>query len=129
VTRTPAGGWSPRRWHSYGADSGYRDAVLFDDVPSVGPSEVSAKISDGWTLVDVRTDDEWAMGRIAGSMHIPMDQLVERLDELGDQVVCICAVGARSARVAQYLNAQGREAVNLDGGIYAWAEAGLPLQT
>jgi rhodanese-related sulfurtransferase len=102
--------------------------VLFDDVPSVGPSEVSAKISDGWTLVDVRTEDEWAMGRIAGSVHIPMDQLVDRLDELGDQVVCVCAVGARSARVAQYLNAQGREAVNLDGGIYAWAEAGLPLQ-
>jgi rhodanese-related sulfurtransferase len=129
VTRTPAGGSSLRRWHSYGADSGYRDAVLFDDVPSVGPSEVPAKISDGWTLVDVRTEDEWAIGRIAGSMHVPMDQLVERLDELGDQVVCVCAVGARSARVAQYLNAQGREAVNLDGGIYAWAEAGLPIES
>ena len=102
--------------------------MLFDDVPSVGPSEVPAKVSDGWKLVDVRTEEEWAMGRIAGSMHIPMDQLVERLDELGDQVVCVCAVGARSARVAQYLNANGREAVNLDGGIYAWAEAGLPLE-
>jgi rhodanese-related sulfurtransferase len=78
-------------------------------------------------LVDVRTEDEWGTGRIAGSVHIPMDQLVARLDEIGDRVVCVCAVGTRSARVAQYLNAQGREAVNLEGGIYAWAEAGLPI--
>jgi rhodanese-related sulfurtransferase len=93
----------------------------------MGPSEVSTKISEGWMLVDVRTDDEWASGRIAGSVHIPMDQLVGRLDEIGDHVVCVCAVGARSARVAQYLNAQGREAVNLEGGIDAWAESGLPI--
>ena len=64
-------------------------------------------------------------GRIAGSVHIPMDQLMQRLDEVDDRVVCVCAVGARSARVAQFLNAQGREAVNLDGGIYAWASSGL----
>ena len=78
-------------------------------------------------LLDVRTDDEWAGGRITGSVHIPMDQLMQRLDEL-DRVVCICAVGARSARVAQFLNAQGREAVNLDGGLYAWEDSGLPLE-
>jgi len=107
--------------------SAYRGAVLFDDVPGVSPSEATTKISQGWMLVDVRTEDEWRTGRIAGSVHIPMDQLVARLDEIGDQVVCVCAVGARSARVAQYLNAQGREAVNLDGGIHAWAESGLPI--
>ena len=107
--------------------SDYREAVLFDDVPAVSPSEARTKISQGWMVVDVRTEDEWATGRIAGSVHIPMDQLVARLGEIGDHVVCVCAVGARSARVAQYLNAQGRDAVNLDGGIYAWAESGLPI--
>jgi rhodanese-related sulfurtransferase len=45
-----------------------------------------------------------------------------------DRVVCVCAVGARSARVAQFLNAQGREAVNLDGGIHAWANSGLSVE-
>ena len=107
----------------------YREAVFFAAVPGVTPSEVSTKIKEGWTLVDVRTDDEWAMGRIAGSAHIPMDELVARLDEVGDHVICVCAVGARSAQVAEYLNMQGREAVNLDGGIYAWTEAGLPLHS
>ena len=58
----------------------------------------------------------------------PMDQLMQRLDEVDDRVVCVCAVGARSARVAQYLNAQGREAVNLDGGLYAWAASGFSIE-
>jgi len=97
-------------------------------VPTVQPGEVAGRLAEGWTLLDVRTDGEWAEGRIAGSMHIPMDQLMQRLDEVEDRVVCVCAVGARSARVAQFLNAQGRDAVNLDGGLHAWASSGLPLE-
>jgi rhodanese-related sulfurtransferase len=99
-----------------------------NQVPTVQPREVVARVTDGWMLLDVRTDEEWADGRIAGSVHIPMDQLMQRLDEVGDRVVCVCAVGSRSARVAQFLNAQGREAVNLDGGLYAWARSGLPIE-
>ena len=99
-----------------------------DRVPSVQPNEIAARVAEGWMLLDVRNDDEWAEGRIAESVHIPMDQLTQRFDEIGDRVVCVCAVGARSARVAQFLNAQGREAVNLDGGIYAWADSGLPVE-
>ena len=98
-------------------------------VPSVRPTEVSDKLADGWMLLDVRTEGEWADGRIAGAVHIPMDELMSRMDEVGDRVVCVCAVGARSGRVAEYLNAQGYEAVNLEGGIYAWEDAGLPLET
>ncbi len=99
------------------------------NVPSVAPTEVVGKIADGWMLLDVRTDPEWAHGRISGAVHIPMDQLMGRLDEVGDRVVCVCAVGARSGRVAEYLNAQGYQAVNLEGGIYAWADAGLPVES
>ena len=80
-------------------------------------------------LLDVRTEREWAEARIPGAVHVPMDQLTERLHEVGDRVVCVCAVGARSARVAQFLSAQGYEAVNLDGGIYAWADDGLPVES
>jgi rhodanese-related sulfurtransferase len=98
------------------------------EVATVQPSDVAARLNDGWTLLDVRTDDEWAEGRIAGSVHIPMDQLMSRLDEVDDPVVCVCAVGARSARVAQFLNAQGRAAVNLEGGLHAWASSGFPIE-
>ena len=80
-------------------------------------------------LLDVRTNGEWAEARIPGSVHVPMDELMDRLDEVAEQVVCVCAVGARSARVAQFLSTRGREAVNLDGGIYAWADDGLPVES
>jgi len=103
--------------------------VFGNQVPTVQPRDVAARVAEGWMLLDVRTNDEWAAGRIAGSVHIPMDQLMQRLDELDERVVCVCAVGARSARVAQFLNAQGREAVNLDGGLYAWEGSGLPVES
>jgi rhodanese-related sulfurtransferase len=102
--------------------------VFANEVAAVQPGEVAARVAEGWMLLDVRTDDEWAGGRIAGSLHIPMDQLMQRMDEVDDRVVCVCAVGARSARVAQFLNAQGREAVNLDGGLDAWASSGFPVE-
>jgi rhodanese-related sulfurtransferase len=56
-----------------------------------------------------------------------MNQVVARLDEIGDQVVCVCHLGSRSARVTQYLLSQGKQAVNLDGGVDAWAREGRPL--
>ena len=102
--------------------------MLSEPVPSVSPAEAASRVTEGWMLLDVRTDGEWAEARIPGAVHIPMDQLTSRLDEVADRVVCVCAVGARSARVAQFLSAQGYEAVNLDGGIYAWADDGLPVE-
>jgi len=101
--------------------------VFFDNVPSVTPADVAAKLADGWMLLDVRTHEEWDQGRIDGATHLPMDQVVARLDEVGEQVVCVCAVGARSARVTQYLNAQGKQALNLDGGVQGWVAEGRPL--
>jgi len=102
---------------------------VFDETPAITPTDVPAKLADGWMLLDVRTTDEWEHGRIDGSVHIPMDQVVNRLDEIAARVVCICAVGARSERVAQYLNQQGFEAVNLEGGVYGWAAEGKPVVT
>jgi rhodanese-related sulfurtransferase len=39
----------------------------------------------------------------------------------------VCAVGARSARVAMFLQQQGVDAHNLAGGMVAWARAGRPI--
>ena len=55
------------------------------EVPAVRPEEVAGRVAEGWMLLDVRTDDEWAEGRIAGSVHIPMDQLPQRIDEVDDR--------------------------------------------
>jgi len=94
-------------------------------VPSVQPSEVT----DDAYLLDVREADEWAAGHVAGAHHVPIGELIARLDEVPRQgrVVCVCRVGARSAQVAAYLVQQGYDAVNLDGGMAAWAATGRPM--
>jgi len=101
--------------------------VLMSELPTITPSGIDALPGPEWMLLDVRTDAEWADGRIEGSIHIPLDQLMERVDEVSDKVVCICAMGGRSARATAYLLSTGREAVNLDGGVQGWAAENRPL--
>ncbi|MGP3980776.1 rhodanese-like domain-containing protein [Streptomyces sp. KR80] len=101
----------------------------FAQLPTV---DAAAVPSDGF-LLDVREDDEWAAGHAEGALHLPMGQVVLRLDELteavadGRQVHVVCRVGGRSAQVAQYLIAQGLDAVNVEGGMLGWEAAGRPL--
>lgn len=103
------------------------EPVNGNELIEIGPDQVDQHVRDGWTLLDVRTDGEWADGRIDGSHHLPLDQLIARVDEVPDKVVCVCAVGARSAQAAKYLTAQGRDAVNLAGGVHGWVAAGRPV--
>jgi rhodanese-related sulfurtransferase len=58
-----------------------------------------------------------------------MSELMARIDEVpaDREIYVICKVGGRSAQVVGYLNAQGRETVNVAGGMLAWAAAGRPL--
>ncbi|HET7488660.1 MAG TPA: rhodanese-like domain-containing protein [Acidimicrobiales bacterium] len=82
-------------------------------------------------VVDVRWPNEWEAGHIEGSVHVPEDDLDDRLDELdaARPVVTVCRSGHRSERAAEELRAEGFRAENLEGGVLAWAEAGLPLVT
>jgi rhodanese-related sulfurtransferase len=52
-----------------------------------------------------------------------------RLDELpaDGTVYVVCRSGARSARMTAYLNANGWDAVNVDGGMQAWQASGRSL--
>jgi len=75
-------------------------------------------------LLDVREPDEIATASIAWAMTIPMMEIPDRLGELPRDrpVVVMCHHGGRSERVTRFLTANGYEnAVNLEGGIDAWA--------
>jgi len=99
----------------------------------VQPSVSVAEVTGDTVLLDVREDDEWADGHIEGAIHIPMGQVpaavANGLDWLTPEtpVVVVCAVGARSGRVATWLNLEGYHAINLDGGMNAWIQAGRPI--
>ena len=74
-------------------------------------------------LLDVREAWELDICRIEGSLHIPMGELPSRLDELptGSPLVVLCHHGMRSMQVTQWLRQSGIAAINLGGGIDAWA--------
>jgi rhodanese-related sulfurtransferase len=95
----------------------------------VSPDELAGRLDEGWQLVDVRTDDERAAARIAGDVHIALDQLTARADEVADRpVVFYCRVGNRSTLAAQAFRASGFDAHSLAGGIEAYEAAGLPVE-
>lgn len=73
-------------------------------------------------LIDVREDFEVAMGMIPGSIHIPMGSVVERLEELTktEPYIFVCRSGNRSGQVTAYLEEQGYDATNLEGGMMEW---------
>jgi rhodanese-related sulfurtransferase len=82
-------------------------------------------------VVDVRYPNEWEAGHIEGSVHIPADELDDRLGELSRDrpVVTVCRSGSRSAAAAEQLAVEGFTVENLEGGVLAWVEAGRSLVT
>lgn len=94
-------------------------------VPSVPAADLPPEAS----LLDVREADEWAAGRAPGARHLPMSELANRLGEIpgDDPLYVVCRSGARSGRVVGYLTAQGYPAVNVEGGMQAWAALGREI--
>ena len=80
-------------------------------------------------LLDVRENDEWRAGHAANAVHIPLGEVVGRVDELprDRRIVCVCRSGNRSGRVTAWLLEQGFDAVNMRGGMTHWAAFGHPL--
>ncbi|MFO7689527.1 MAG: rhodanese-like domain-containing protein [Cryobacterium sp.] len=90
-----------------------------------------AALGDTALILDIREDDEFAVVRVPGVLHIPMSELLRRLPEVPTQVPVhvICAVGGRSAQVAEYLHGTGMNAVNVLGGTVAWERAGFAVES
>jgi len=87
------------------------------------------KIGDH-TLVDVRETEEWVGGHVPGAIHIPMNTIPMRHEEipLDKPVVVVCAHGSRSMMVSQYLLEIGfPEVYNLEEGTHGWMMRRLPL--
>lgn len=96
-----------------------------ESVPSIGVNQLSRE----HTILDVREPYEWQAGHIDGAVHIPVDQVPERLEELDpdDDVHVICRTGGRSSRVTQWLTHNGYTAIDVSGGMGAWMDADKPM--
>jgi rhodanese-related sulfurtransferase len=95
-------------------------------IPEITPAEFLARKERGenLTLLDVREAWELGIVSVPGILHIPMNEVPDRLGELDQSVetVVLCRSGRRSLEIARLLQQQGFRAVNLAGGILAWAK-------
>lgn len=99
------------------------------DIPTVSVDQIPTPLPEGVTLLDVREPVEWTYGRVEGAVHVPMNQIPERIEELprDERLLVICKVGGRSAQVTGFLVHHGFDASNVDGGMLEWAAAGKPM--
>jgi DMSO/TMAO reductase YedYZ molybdopterin-dependent catalytic subunit/rhodanese-related sulfurtransferase/glyoxylase-like metal-dependent hydrolase (beta-lactamase superfamily II) len=98
-------------------------------MPHVTARAAQAMLAGGALLLDVREPDEWQEGHSPGAVLMPMGDVPARRHELpaGTRIVVVCRSGGRSAAITEALCAQGYDAVNLTGGMCAWAAAGFPV--
>jgi hydroxyacylglutathione hydrolase len=84
------------------------------------------------TVLDVRSDAEFADGHIDGAIHIMGGTLTDRVQELRGRgpIAIACGSGYRSTVAASVLERAGfTDLINLTGGMTAWVRSGLPLSS
>ncbi len=82
--------------------------------------QVDEFLENGAVILDVRSEREWDAGHIENAVHIPLDQLNNRVEEvkkLNKPVVTCCASGVRSAKAAKFLNLNNIQATNGGGWV------------
>ena len=86
---------------------------------------------DKFVLVDVREDNEWAMGHLPEAIHLGKGvierDIEQRVPDTAAKLILYCGGGFRSALVADNLQKMGYTNVeSMDGGWKGWLDAGLP---
>lgn len=97
------------------------------EIPSITIGDVDELVDP--FLLDVRELDEYEAGHAPGVTFIPLGALADPSVVLPTDrtILCICRVGGRSAQATAFLRDRGLDAVNLEGGMKAWAAFGLDV--
>jgi len=94
----------------------------------ITPTELKQRLDNGddIQIIDVREDAEVAIARLPNSIHIPLAQVLSRMDEIDPnrETVVHCKMGGRSARAIDALQRSGFKGklINLKGGILGWSD-------
>lgn len=109
------------------------DKVLLTPYASVNADEFQSLIADpNVQLLDVRTQEEFDEGHIAGALLVDVNDsaFVEKAMAVLDvnrAVAVYCRSGRRSARAASLLSENRFKVTNLNGGVIAWQDSGKVL--
>ncbi len=114
------------------ADAWRSNDVAVEDIDQLDPRSANARLGSGdLQLLDVRNEDEWDGGHVAGAHNIPVGPLVRGDNGLDKDrpVAVMCAAGYRSSLGASALKKRGySNVINVVGGMDAWRAAGLPVE-
>ncbi|MEK6251768.1 MAG: molybdopterin-synthase adenylyltransferase MoeB [Actinomycetota bacterium] len=111
------------------------DQATKTQIEELSPAEAASEIdAGGVALVDTREPHEYEEAHIEGgrlvSPGLLRDEIASVVPDRSQRVVLYCRSGSRSAKAAQEMSELGYENVaNVDGGILAWQEQGLPVVT
>lgn len=100
----------------------------------VSLEEANNMLNEGEAVViDVRDPNEWASGHVAGAIHIPVDDVLGRVDELPEDknLLFICAMGVRSGlacEMAAAMNISSDRLYNIEDGTGAWIDNNYPIE-
>jgi NADPH-dependent 2,4-dienoyl-CoA reductase/sulfur reductase-like enzyme/rhodanese-related sulfurtransferase len=98
--------------------------VLSGITPTVQWSEVEQKVSEGYTILDVRSTGEVDQGTLPGAINLPIDEIREHNEEIPKgKILVTCQVGQRGHAATRLLRELGHDAVNLDGGYMTWSNS------
>jgi len=78
------------------------------------------KIRTGAAIIDVRTEDEFMDGHYPNAVNIPVNEIMDRAEEIGPKdkpVIVYCESGSRSAYAAMMLKVEGFTDVTNAGGL------------
>ena len=105
------------------------------EVPRVRPGQLyrALEAEEAITVVDVRVFAAYNQAHVPGAVHIPLDELAERLGELEDSerivVYCLSTSDAMGLEAAMLLYRSGLMGIEvLEGGIQAWYSQGYPIE-
>jgi rhodanese-related sulfurtransferase/biotin operon repressor len=105
-----------------------------DDLEPVSRKELRRRLREGGvTVLDVRPEDEFALGHLPGALNIPLRALKARLSELNpsQEIVAYCRgpYCVLSYEAVAALRARGFKVRRLEDGLPEWRAAGLPVVT
>ena len=103
----------------------------YQRVNSDEAAQMLVREKEGTVIVDVRRDDEWVTGHVKGAIHIPVDDLQSRIDELprDKTLLFICVSGMRAGRACEIAATMGypsESLYNVEDGTPTWIERNHP---
>ena len=95
------------------------------NVPTISSDEAREYLTDSnYQFIDVRTDGEYDSGHIPNSIHIPLQEIQDRMSEIDSlknkNIIAYCRSGARSSKATKILVEAGFDVLNLSGGVLSW---------